>query len=94
MAAHSLTILNESKQKLAEGSLNRDLLVHALEYAPGMDELDFDTWKRLHDALTDGCDGCVALAIDVALDEQRAEWHELQGPKTHEEWFNRKYPSA
>jgi hypothetical protein len=69
---------------------------HAMSFAPGMDELDLDTWRELNDLLEGGLKGeptraRLFVAAIAALGEQIREWEWLDRPSSHEKWFARKY---
>lgn len=92
MAAHSVTILVEMSNASAVTLARKaQEYIHALDYAPGMDELDFDDWRALHMALgeraADKCTDAQAHdAVVSALGTQISKWKALGRPRTHEEW--------
>jgi len=95
MAAHSYRILAESFGRLFSDEKRKQLSV-AMDYAPGMDELDYDDWKRLRDALEQRESGEIdgfeleRIVMEV-LATQAKEWMELDKPLGHTDWFQRKY---
>ena len=92
MAAHSVRILEEVTGR-AEGPLQLVSALaqfeHALDYAPGMDELDLDCWSRLN-----GLSQRLRRDIEQAFLEQRVSWDSLGKPESHEAWMRAKYPEA
>jgi hypothetical protein len=95
MGAHSYRILAESFGRLFSDEKRKQLQV-AMDYAPGMDELDLEDWRRLRDALEQreagGIDGFELEQIVMeVLATQAKEWLELGKPLCHTDWLQKKY---
>ena len=94
MAAHSLRILSEMFGKMLTEE-NRRMYLTALDYAPGMGELELDDWRKIEDALENTSVGTFDFE-DILLDAiatQAVEWVRLGKPRAHFEWVNKKYPN-
>ncbi len=97
MAAHSVSILLEFAEKLKYAIRQRTLteLKTALEYAPGMDELNYIHWQNLHDLTGQAPseelrDRLYELTLGT-LSHQLLQWMALRCPRHHDEWMSRKY---
>ena len=96
MGAHSYRILAESFGRLFSEEKREQLRV-AMDYAPGMDELDLDDWRNLRDALDQREEGTIdwseleKIVMEV-LATQATEWVKLGKPLGHSDWMQNKYP--
>lgn len=88
MAANSVTILLRAARIRDWNEPDRKMYIHALQYAPGMDELDFNEWDELHQLLKNPNVEAKAIRrkVLVILYHQLGEWNRLEQPRTHEEW--------
>jgi len=86
MAAHCIRILCE----IVVG-LPLDQIRQALDYAPGMDQLDLDDWRKLKECTTSSEASLAAMGM---LGYYLEEWERLDHPKTCEEWNELKYNSS
>lgn len=95
MAATSVTILSEMfheflQQPVSEGLVEKYL--HALDYAPGMDELSLNDWLELNGALESDFTGQdIAAMAHTILATQAEKWTGLGEPACHEDWVKAKW---
>ncbi len=82
MAAHIYTVL---KQVIERPEAELPYLKHGLSYAQFGDNMDYQDWRRLNDALDNG--GSDALDLCGYLrDIYELKWQQLGCPATAEEW--------
>lgn len=99
MAAHSVNILVEWAEKLRIGvdEEYRGLMIHALDRAPGCDEIKANEWLEIRNAVVgydpESRQGLLRLktAVLMVLGHQIEEWHRLDRPTSHEQWSQAKY---
>jgi len=88
MAATSVTILKEYAEKDHYTLRDRQLLQHALDYAPGGNEISYAIYCELRDAIGNGSQDDLREQINLALMVAEQKCKALGAPASHEEGAN------
>ena len=98
MAAHSVNILLELVEdccRITPEIAGRYL--HALGFAPGMDELELGAWQKLNELLLEVQENDHVMrhhlrkVVVSILGKQIAKWEKLGWPESHEDWVKARY---
>lgn len=90
MAANSVTILLQAAEVHQWEEADRKMYLHALDYAPGMDEVRLRQWEELRDIIEDGDPDDIHRQILRTLHTQLGEWLRRGEPRSHEVWIKSK----